>query len=296
MAQVKIGDAHGLYRVVIGNVGRNGYNYGTAGQNAEPGTTLPGYVIRYPQNGEFQMPDRTVIDFTGGDVWTGAYVYGITSLGTFQVTLSVVDATLIAFTSGSKVDQVSNSRWTGFAENVMRPTPPQSWMILNYRLQSKEQGSKGADLFMNTIIPRCWINPKGLSGAPAFQSAGQYGLQVIPTVSDRLPHGLAFTADAQGFEENETPVMYFITENPLYLVGHIADPTAGVDYISLPYKPVSYDYTTPDSSSDPVQVLVNGVPTNATSIDEETGFLEVGGLTEGDYIGVLYETLYRRVA
>ena len=187
-------------------------------------------------------------------------------------------------------------RWTGFAENIMRPTPPQSWMILNYRLQSKEEGSKGADLYMNTIIPRCWINPKGLSGAPGFQAAGAYGLQITPTVSDRLPHGVAFTTSVQGFEENETPVMYFITDNPLYLCSHVANPTAGTDYISLPYRPVQHDYTSPDSSADPVQVVVNGVKTNATSIDYENGFVEVGGLTEDDYIGILYETNYVKTA
>lgn len=292
MAQVKVGDAHGLYRVVTGIVGVDGLNYGTAGEGVDPGTSLPGYVIRYAQSGEFQMPDRTVVDFTGGDIWTGSYVYGITSLGTFELTLSVVDATMIAFTSGAKVDQSTNTRWTIFSENVMRSTPPQSWLLMNYRFQSKETGSKGADLYMNTFIPRAWISPKGLSGAPNFQSAGTYGYQIVPTVSDKTPHGIAFTADVQGWQENETPVFYAITDNPLYICSHVANPTGGTDYISLPYKPVLSDYTTPDSSTQPVQVVVNGTKQDAVSIDIDNALVEVDGLSEGDYIGILYETAY----
>ena len=96
MSQISYGDAHGLYRVQIGLVGDDGYNYGTAERKwrMAPPQTLMSFVSLLAA--EMAMPDRTVIDFTGGDVWTGSYVHGITSLGTFSLTLSTVDATLIS--------------------------------------------------------------------------------------------------------------------------------------------------------------------------------------------------------
>ncbi len=110
MAQVKSGDPHGLYRVMVGVVDTNGYNYGTAGLDVANGTLIQPYLMKYAKAAEMPLPDRTVIDFTGGDVWTGSFVYGITSLGSFSLESSTVDADLIALVSGGSVDQTTNSR------------------------------------------------------------------------------------------------------------------------------------------------------------------------------------------
>lgn len=178
-----------MYRVFVGLVGSDGYNYGTAGESVGTGTVVSPYNVRFAQSAEIALPDRTVVDFTGGDIWTGSYVYGITSLGTFQLTLSTVEADLIALTGGSTVDNTLNSLQTIFAENLMRPTPPQCWMMTVFRLQSKEAGSKGANKFLTIVLPRTWVAPKGVAGAPAFQTAGTYGYTIIPTVGDKMPWG-----------------------------------------------------------------------------------------------------------
>lgn len=289
MAQVKIGDPHGLYRIMVGRIDTTGYNYGTAGPDISNGTLVTPYLVRYAKAAEMQNQDRTVIDFTGGDIWTGAYVYGVTTLGTFEMQLSTVEADLIALTSGSLVDQTTNSRWTIYSENIMRPTPPQCFIITSFRLQSKQIGQKGADKYIHRINPRVWIAPKGITGAPNFQAPGTYVFTVIPTVGERMPWGPAFGTN-QDYEENETPVFYIITDNPIHIVGYKTSGTTA--NINLPYKPVTGDYTTPNSSTQAIQVAVNGTITNAASINTTTGVVQMTGLTAGDYVGILYETNY----
>ena len=306
MAQIKIGDPHGLYRVFVGLVDENGYNYGTAGSGVAASTLVSPYMMKYAKNAEIAQNDRNVIDFTGGDVWTGSYVYGITSLGTFSLTSSTLEADLIALTSGGQVDQTLNTLQTVFAENILRSTPPQVWVMIVYRIQSKESGSTGANKYLTVVCPRTWTAPKGVSGAPAFQSAGEYGFTMVPTVGDRMPWGPSFaetTSGASGTigldqELNQTPTFYVISDYPLHAVGQ--KPTAGSsnEDVVLPFVPagVQTDYTTPDSSTQRVQVYVDGVQVDAASVTLSTKTVVVappGGTWAGtEYIGVLYETAY----
>lgn len=303
MAQTKIGDPHGLYKVFIGLVDDNGYNWGTAGESVSDGTLVTPYHVRYAQNAEIAMPDRTVVDFTGGDVWTGSYVYGITSLGTFELTLSTIETDLIALTSGSSSDQTLNTLQTVFAENIMRPTPPQVWMMTVFRLQSKEPGSVGANKYITIVLPRVWVAPKGVAGAPAFQAAGTYGYTIIPTIGDHMPWGPAFDETTSGaggtigldLENNQTPSFYVITDYPVHAVGFKAASGASAT-VTLPFKPagVQADYTTPDSANQRVQVYVNGVQTDATTITLSSRQVVVPGpFTGGEYIGIFYETEYK---
>ena len=300
MAQVKIGDAHGLFRVFVGLVNGVGYNYGTAGADAGENTLLAPYNIRFAQSAEIALPDRTVVDFTGGDIWTGSYVYGITSLGTFQLTLSTVEADLIAMLSESSVDQTLNTQQTIFSDNIMIPTPPQAFMMTVFRLQSKEAGSKGANKFLTIVLPRVWVTPKGISGAPAFQAAGTYGFTIVPTVGDRMPWGPTFGTTAMDLYEDETPNFYVVTDYPVHTVSYLPDTGDVTATINLPFKPIgtASDYTSPDSSTQKVQVYINGVQTDADSIDPTTGVVVVSPIapatefTAGDFIGVFYETNY----
>lgn len=301
IAQTKIGDAHGLYRVFVGLVNTTGYNYGTSGVDIAEGTQVAPYLIRYAQGAEMGLPARTNIDFTGGDVWTGSYLYGITSLGTFDLTLSTVEADLIAFTGGSSVDQTTNTRHTAFSDNITLPTPPQVWMMTVFRLQSKETGSKGANKFITLIAPRMWLSPTGIAGAPSFQAAGTYGFTIVPTVGDRYPWGLPFSSTALDLSEDETPILYVITDNPTHTVGFIAQSGNASETITLPFKPVpaNYDYSTPDTTTDPVQVYVDGVAIDATSVNTTNGQVVVPApdttFAGGEYIGIFYETNYESV-
>ena len=294
MAQTTIGDAHGLYKVWVGLVDDKGYNMGIAGPDVANNTLTEPYHMRYVQSAEISMQDRTVINFTGGDVWTGSFIYGITQLGTFSLTNATVEAELIALLSDSAIDQTLNTRQTIYSENIMLASPPQVWMMIVFRLQSKEPGTKGASKFMNLILPRVWMSPKGLSGAPAFQANSTYGYQIVPTVGDRMPFGPLFSTSTLGLANDETPVFYIITDYPLHTVTIKATASASMT-VNLPYLPVYFDVTTPDSATDPVQVYVNGVQVDATSVNLTTGAVVVpsgGTFVAGDIITVLYETNY----
>lgn len=271
-------------------VNDQGYNFGTAGPEMANGTTTSSYVIRFAKAAEIAMPDRTNIDFTGGDRWTGSYLHGITSLGTFSLTLSTIDANLIAIVAEAKVDQTTNSRWSIFGDNILLPTPNQVFMCTTFRIQSKETGTKGANKFIHQVVPRCWVGPKGVSGAPNFQAAGEYGFTIVPTIGERMPHGVPFTAAKHNFEENETPLYYMITDNPVHFVGHKAAAGAS-SIITLPYNPVGVqtDYDTPNSSTQAIQVVKNGQIVNASDIDLENRTITVS-TNEDDYVGILYET------
>lgn len=298
MAQVKIGDAHGLYRIFVGAVSADGYNIG---QNA--GTELPAagtlcvpYMMRYAKSAEFSIEDRTTIDFTGGDVWTGSYVYGITSIGSTSITSSTVEADLIALLSASDVDETTNTRMAAFAENVLLPVPPQVFVHVVWRLQSKEPGSVGAAKYFNLILPRVWVAPAGPTGGPSFQSAAEYNFNVTMTVADRFPFGLLFSGSGMSLQENQTPNVHIITENPMHIVGFVAEAGAS-ETVTLPYKPIDFDYTTPDSSTQPVQCYVDGVQVDATSINKDTGAIVITDtFTGGEYIGIFYETNYEPTA
>ena len=298
MAQIKIGDPHGLFRVFVGLVDDSGYNFGTAGPGVAEGTLVSPYLIRYAQSAEIGLPDRTVVDFTGGDVWTGSYVYGITSLGTFELTLATVEAELVAFLSDSTVDSTTNSRQTIYSDNIMIPTPPQAWMMIVFRIQSKEVGQKGANKFITIILPRTWVSPKGISGAPTFQGVGTYGFTLVPTVGDRFPWGLPFACTNLNLEQDETPMLYIITDNPVHTVGYIAGAGNATETITLPFEVYGEDIASPDSSVDPLQVYIDGQAQNADSVDADLGEVVVSPISPaatfdgGEYIGVFYETNY----
>lgn len=296
MAQIKSGDPHGLYRVQIGFVNSLGYNFGQANPEGtiNDGTTFSSYITRFAKAAEMAIPDRTVIDFTGGDVWTGSFVYGITSLGSSTLTLSTIDTNMISMVSNSKVDQSTNTRLTIYAENIMLPSPPQVFMATTFRIQSKDADTKGANKYITSVMPRLWVSPKGITGAPNFQAPGESQYTIVPTVAGRMPHGIAFTEAAQSFENDETPNYYIISDYPIHFVGHQAAAGANAT-INLPYRPVgsAATYATPNSTTQPVQVVVDGVVVDATSIDPVTGVVVVPGpFSGGEYIGVQYETLY----
>lgn len=303
MAQVSIGDPHGLYRVFVGLVSTEGYNIGTTTGPALPAeeTQVTPYEMKYAQSAEISMPERTVIDFTGGDVWTGSFVYGITSLGTFQLVSSTIEGELIALLSASGIDTTQNTRVAAFAENIMLASPPQAWLMTVFRLQSKAAGSVGANKYLTIVLPRVWVAPQGISGAPTFQGAGTFGFTIVPTIGDRMPWGPLFSSTTLNFANDDTsPNFYLITDNPIHTTGYVALAAEADESITLPYLPISgYDYSSPDSSTDPVQCYIDGTQTNATSVTQATGVVVVpsgGTFTGGEFIGILYETAYATAA
>lgn len=287
MVQIKRGSAHGFAFAQIGLVSQGGAHYGTAGPSAANGTTTHAYLVREPKSADIPQPDRTVIDFTGGDRWLGSYQYGITSLGSFSLTINPVDATLIALASGSSVDQTTNAEWTIYSENVMAASLPQVCLLLTWRLQSRETGTDGGDYFLTYIIPRAWMAPKG--AAPAYQTAVDYQFQITPTASDRFPTNEPFGVN-QDFQDNKTPVVAVISDNPLGLTTHISDGAA--TQFSLGYRPVSTDTTSTNGKN---HYVSGTVATNVTSVALTNGLVTAAAGTAADYRAMLYETVFTAI-
>lgn len=286
MAQIKAGDPHGFYRAIIARVGTDGFSYGTSGTGAANGTTMSAYVARYVQSCNLPIPQRTVVDFTSADRWHGSFVYGITSLGSFELSMSVIDADLIALVTGTSVDQTTNQLWTYFSEDIMRDRLPQVTIILTYRLQARGP-QDGADLFAHAIIPRAWMSPSGIQGGPSFQTAASYSFQITPTAGTHLPHSLALSDTGIGLQDDAAPMVTLFTDNPVHFVTHLGGGSE-TDF-TVPYKLINNTATLNNS---PNELTVGGTLTAADTLVANTGVVTPTGsaLTAGEKFGILYET------
>ncbi len=297
MAQIKVGDIHGLYTVFVGLINGEGYNQGVAGSGITEETLVSPYRLRYPKDASIPLSDRTVINFQGGDVWTGSYVYGIADMGSGSLVSSTAEIPLITLLTGSGYDQTLNTLSTYYTENIMKSTPDQAWMMSVHRIQSKEAGTKGKNAYWSMIMPRGWILPKGNSGQ-TFQNGGQYEMTIVPTVGERMPWGPLFSTTELDLENNETPIFYVITDYPPAVVGWQPASGDATTSIVLPYDlaGVAADYTTPDSANQRLQVYIDGVQTDADSINFTTRTVVVSPISPAttfdgtEYIGIFWET------
>jgi hypothetical protein len=284
MAQIKKGSPHGLLAVQVGLVGTDGKSYGQVQQTAAGGTTSHTYLIKQPTNASLPFPDRTTIDFIGGDRWIGSFQYGITSLGNFDIEVQNVEADLIALVTGALVDQTTNSAWTIYGENIEQDALPQVCILITFRIQSRESGSDGADKFISYFVNRGWMAPKGVQNAPSFQTRGTYSFQLTPTSSDTFPHGIPFST-TQNFQDNKTPVIAIMSDNPLGLTTFIHDGTT--TQFNLGYQPIS---TSTDSDSGANQYVVGTAATDFTSVITTSGLVSTATSADGVYSAMLYET------
>lgn len=285
MVQVKSGSPHGLAFVQVALMGPDGRHYGTSGYGAAAGVNSHAYLCRNPTAADLPLPDRTTIDFQGGDKWLGSFQYGITSLGSFNITLDNIDATLIAMVTGSLVDQTTNQKWTIYSENILASSLPQVCILVTFRLQSRESGTDGGSYYITYMINRAWMAPKGVTGAPSFQARGQYTFQITPTASDKMVTGLAFGAN-QNYDNNRTPIVAIISDNPLGLsmfIGDGADTTFESGYRGLT--------TNVDSDNGTNHMVKNGTITDLSTYVTTTKVATLTGAgTTLDYHSLLYET------
>jgi hypothetical protein len=286
MAQYKKGDPHGMHRVQIALVGDDGFAYGTVGQDAANDTELPMYVARYPKSCDMPLPDRTVIDFMAADTWQGSFMYGITSMGSFTLTMSGYDADMIALVTDSAVDLTTNTEWVYFSENIMVEDLPQICIWITYRIQVRGGAADGAAYFITSMIPRCWMAPKGVSGAPANQAAGEYPFQITPTVSSVLPSSLSLANMAMSLQDERAPIVHIISQYPLMGQGFVGD--AAATTMTMPYLPVSATVTI---NASPNEYIVAGTPTALTSMVPATGVATFPSApTAGQFVFVTSET------
>lgn len=286
MAQIKKGDAHGLARVQVILVDTDGKGYGQLTPPGTTGTTSGAYQITDPKSCTMPAPDRNTINFSGGNKWLGAFQYGIDAVGSFELSVASYDADLIALVTGSSVDQTTNTLWTYFGENDLKEELPQVALMLTYRIQARGV-NEGAAIYATTIIPRCWMGPKGLTGAPSFQSGGEYGFTITPTASTVLPHGLSIDDMAVTQQDNKIFRLHVFTDNPIAFCSHVGD-AGGSTSFTLPFLPTSSTVTLNNS---PNELVIDGTLTAATTVATATGVVTVA-VSEDTHAGIFYETAF----
>lgn len=293
MAQVVQGGSHGLYKIVAQLVGADGVSYGVAGDGLGAGSISNAYVMDFPVSANIAIPDRTTIDFTGGDTWQQSYQYGITSLGSFEIQLENTDPTLTALATGSLVDQTSNAAWTQYTEDILGGVRPQLSLIIIHRIQSFDQATFGTTKYVNTIIPRCWLAPKGIAGAN-FQAKSASSFQVTPTGASCKINGELFDANINA-TNNRVAWYHIISDYPLFMTMMRASTTTA--NIVGTYKPVTSLVGTTSNSKNRIAKIHSGAVTVgvADTVTTTTATAAVGtALTpaSGDLLPWLYETAY----
>lgn len=292
MAQIKKGGSHGLWKVAAQLVGANGISYGIAGDSLASGSGSTPRILHYPKDAGIPQPDRTTIDFTGGDRWITSYQYGIQSLGSFDFTLQDTDADFIAMCTGTNVDQATNDEWTEYTEDHLAAGRPQLSLMFVFRIQSFENSTFGQTYYMHQIIPRCWVSPRGLS--PSFQSPLSYAFQVTPASGSKAINGQPFGSNLNA-TDNTLAMYTLIADNPLAMATFVA--SGATASIVGAFQPISTVVGTATSTKNLVhrfrpadQSVEAGV---ADTITKATGTFDVGtALTPqaADVLTVLYES------
>lgn len=296
MAVSLAGGDHGLWKVVIQKVGSNGTSYGQAGSSIANGSTSQAYVGKFPKTEGLAVPDRTVIEFTGGDRWITSFQYGINSLGSFEFTCQDTDANLVALTTGTNVDQTTNTEWAMYTENTLQQSFSDFSIMFIYRMQSFETATFGQTYYVHTIVPRCTISPK--LPAKSYQSPSDYAYQVTPKSNAREIRGLTLGSNL-GATDNIVSHYHIIAENPLYMFVMRANGTSATAVSA--YKPVTSTVGTASATKNAITKVVSaGTATAgvADTITVATGSFAIGtALTcaAGDLLTVLHETAYEAV-
>lgn len=299
MAMIKKGGSHGLWKILAQRIGTDGISRGLVGDSLSSGSGSPAYVIDTPVDASLPIPDRTKIDFKGGDHWITSFQYGIDSMNDFNFNIQETDADLIALVTGSSVDQTSNDEWTQYSEDQLSSTRPAMSLMFIYRIQSFEPATFGQTFYVHSIVPRCLIAPTGHQ-SNAYQSPTGYGFQVTPSAATRRLNGPAFGSNIN-VANNTLAVYHIIAENPLYMYVYQAS-GASVTAVA-PYKPISSAVGSAASTKNHIvkkaaadDAITAGV---ADTITPVTGTFEVGtALTtlDGDLLTFLYESAYEAVA
>jgi hypothetical protein len=301
MAQIKKGASHGLWKVLVQLTGADGISYGQAGSGLAQGSTSQAYVVEHPKTANLPQPDRTTIDFTGGDVWYMSYQYGINSLGSMSFTTQDEETDLIALSTGTLVDQTTNVEWSEFTEDVLSPSTPQVSLMFIYRMQSVEPATFGQTFYVQTVIPRAWLSPKGITG-PAYQAAAEYNWQITPASSDRHVNGMDYDANL-GAYQNRVALYHIISDNPLYMFvkrAVAASPTQ--TSMTSAFKPITSSVGTANNTKNQValyrpstDIVTLGV---ADTVVTTTGVFTIGtalSIAIDDVIIVTHETEYEAV-
>lgn len=214
-------------------VSSDGYMMGTAGEGAAADTTTHARLLKFPVSAQVPNPTRVVTALKGGNRFIGQVQFGIDQIGNFPFVVENIDADFMAMAGGSAVDVTTNSRWTRVSDNKNNTFAPQMGLMFSTLFQSRDDGSDGAPLWVNYIIPRCQVDVN--FPQMAYQAEGVMTCQVAPTMADKEPTGKTLTA--MNVKDGKVVMYAIISPKPLALTTYVGDATETT--FVLGYKPSS---------------------------------------------------------
>ena len=281
------GSVVGCQHVQAWLVGTDGYGYGTTGEGASNGSDLHAMLLRYPVSAQLPSPQRVVTALKGGNRFLGQVMFGIDQVGAFPMVLENVDMDFNSLVEDSLQNNTTNSRWRRAAKNDNLPDLPQIGLMLTTIYQDRDEGSDGANLYVNYIIPRCQI--QGAYPGMSYQAENTNTFNVSPSFGAREPHGLPLTL--MGLRENKALMIALVTPKPIGFTMHISDAAEVV--FTTGFLPSSSVVTL---NNTPNELMVNGVATALTSINTTTGVATLAAAgAAGAKQGLFYETDFEEI-
>lgn len=271
----------------------NSSNY-SVGQVADPasisnGTTSHAYLAKH---GIAQTPpamENLIARAMGGGVIRAQVIGGISNLGSFTVTMSDVDPSLMALVNSTSLDTTQATANTMYAANPNL----QSRQRFSVMLAVPYTTTDGNDVnkFLNFFFPNCTVtfNPLGVSGN-ADTNPNPVEFTIVPSLSARTIHGQLFSATTLGVTDNTTHWYAIEADYPLGYTFY-KDDGSGVT-VTVGYRPTNGEHAGANN-----YFFKNGTTNHAgvSAFSTTTGAATVTPGTAADLWGILYNTNFQAI-
>ena len=215
----------------------NGYPTGTTANwaGASNGTVTHAYRLFKPVSASALAPTYDTAEFRGGQGWLGSVDLGLSTIGTFEMTLSGHDDTFHSIVSGSSVDTTIASSYSVTAPNVGLQRPPQLYLILTVGYQKED----GTNWFMhygysNVQIRRGSYGQANMSGG---ENPNPLTYTVRVSKSSRTMFGYPFSSTTLAVTDNSDIGVEYKTENRISISTY-KDDGAATSFV-VGYRPIN---------------------------------------------------------
>lgn len=285
MAGTSRGNTYNLVSVFFWRVSSTGINYGQLDPAAtETGNTTSHALAFIGDAIASGVPEVTYKQATfGGSRQLGSAFMGINPIGTFDIQLSSMDATLINMAKGGNIDTTTVSGATLFSQNNNAQSPNDMGLMYSRQIQDRESGSDGDTKYITTVIPRCQVFVTDTGGNTTDGENPQpVTVTVTASMAEKHPWGASFGTN-EGFAGNKTDHYYLTAEYPYGLTTWIANGVATT-------YDVEFDNATTSVTSGNTDNIfsINGTVTAPSSFASKTVTIAAAG-SDGDNHTAMYQ-------
>jgi hypothetical protein len=253
--------------------------------NFANGATSHAYKLKGPVTANLPQIGYLLTIFKAGGTIQGQADTGVDTIGTFEITLADLDATLSALVQGGLVDTTSLTNATIFGMNDNNPSPNDIGLMLTARYQGRAS-TPGVNEFLSVVFPLCQarLRLNSISGEGGV-NPNPITMTVTPRMASKFPNAVAFAAN-QGWYDNKSLMYFKSAQWPYSLTVFKQD---GVDdtYVTG-YRGKSSAVATGNTTN---WFTIGGTPTAPTSYDPATGVVTLAAAGSAAVIATaLYQT------